>query len=98
MSRREYFRHSKRVTSTRRWNALRWEVLKRDGFKCVQCQSKRHLQVDHIRAVRDYPEGSYEIGNLQALCRRCHSAKTRIEIHGELPPERLAWKNLVMEM
>lgn len=93
--RREYYRHSKAVTRTRRWKALRYEALKRDDFKCVQCGSRQHLEVDHIVSVRQDAALSFEIENLQVLCKRCHSRKTRIEIHGALPPEREAWRDLV---
>jgi 5-methylcytosine-specific restriction endonuclease McrA len=95
--RKDYFRHSKAIIRTRRWKALRLEVLRRDDWKCRQCGSKRHLQVDHIEPVRNAPTKAFEPLNLQTLCRVCHSSKTRREVHGELPPERQAWKNLVME-
>ena len=37
--------------------------------------------VDHIKAVRDYPELKYELSNLQALCHSCHSQKTNKADH-----------------
>jgi 5-methylcytosine-specific restriction endonuclease McrA len=52
---------------------LKWEVWKRDGFKCITCGSQDDLSIDHI-----HPEcrgGGIEIQNLQTLCRSCNSRK-----------------------
>ncbi|MEM9899907.1 MAG: HNH endonuclease signature motif containing protein [Pseudomonadota bacterium] len=94
--RQEYFRHSRRVCRGNRWKALRLQALERDGWQCVQCGSRRRLEVDHIEPVRDRPNLSYALSNLQVLCPRCHSRKTRIEIGlGRPDPKREAWKALV---
>ena len=48
-------------------------VMKRDGEKCVLCDSREFLQFDHI-----YPRskgGSDETGNLRILCRTCNSKR-----------------------
>lgn len=56
---------------------LRYQILKRDNFKCVLCgvtaQECRRLEVDHINenATDNNPS------NLQTLCDRCNSGKTR---------------------
>jgi len=55
------------------WRRIRLEVLRRDKFACVQCQSKKDLHVDHIR----YGEwGNEKLEDLQTLCRVCHQKKT----------------------
>ncbi len=96
--RKEYARHSRHVTRGPRWKALRMQVLERDGWQCVQCGTRRRLEVDHIKPVRTHPELSYSLGNLQTLCGRCHARKTRIEIgHKPLNPARAAWMNLVRQ-
>lgn len=92
---RKYDRAGAAVYRSRRWKALRFEVLRRFSFECSNCGSRVNLEVDHIRGIREHPEGAYEIGNLQVLCRRCHSAKTRTEIHGPLSPEREAWRTFL---
>jgi len=94
-----YKRHSARVIRTMRWKALRVQALERDGWACVQCGERRRLEVDHVLPVRDRPDLSYSLGNLQTLCGRCHSRKTRIEIGlGRPDPKREAWKKLVRDM
>ncbi|QCO56960.1 HNH endonuclease (plasmid) [Pseudorhodobacter turbinis] len=96
MGMKDHFRHSKRVTSTRRWQSVRHAVLERDGWKCVQCGDQRRLEVDHIKPVRSHPELSFNPDNLQALCARCHTRKTRIEIgHKPLSKDRQKWRDSV---
>ncbi|MFN3955104.1 MAG: HNH endonuclease [Pararhodobacter sp.] len=92
----KYDRHSARVIQSPRWKRLRWIILRRDGFACVQCGAKGRLEVDHIKPVRDAPELSFEPGNLQTLCPSCHTRKTRLECgHPERSPERKAWDSLL---
>jgi hypothetical protein len=52
---------------------LRWEVFKRDDFRCRHCGTRDDLAADHI-----HPEsmgGPTTLGNLQTLCRPCNSRK-----------------------
>lgn len=97
--RKEHHRHSKVVTRTKQWKALRMEILERDGFRCKGCGCGGRLEVDHIKPVRTHPELSYEPRNLQALCPSCHTKKTRIEC-GHRPPseERQQWHNFVADL
>lgn len=96
VNRKEYARHSKRVTSTRRWKVLRQQILERDGWKCRCCPERRHLEIDHIKPVRTHPELAFDPRNLQALCGPCHTRKTRLECgHKEKSPERKAWADAV---
>lgn len=97
--RAEYHRHSKRVTSTRRWQLLRMAVLERDGFACVDCGSKRGpLEIDHIQPVRLRPDLAFDPANCAARCKPCHTRKTRIECGHPAPiqsPARHAWAKAV---
>lgn len=94
-----YHRHSKHITRGPRWKALRLKVLRRDGFRCVECQTRGRLEVDHIQPVRTHPELAYEIDNLQALCPACHTRKTRIECgHAPPDPRRVQWRDAVNEL
>lgn len=93
---KEYRRFSRHVTRGPRWKALRMQALERDGWQCVQCGTRRRLEVDHVQPVRTHPELAYSLSNLQCLCGRCHSRKTRIEVGMKpLPPERQRWRTLL---
>lgn len=89
-------RHSKRVTSTKRWKVLRMEILERDHYRCCSCGCGGRLEIDHIKPVRTHPDLSYEPRNLQALCPSCHTSKTKIEC-GHPPPreDRHGWRQAV---
>ncbi len=58
-------------------NDLRYDVLRRDGFRCVLCGSSANdgvkLEVDHIFPVSK--GGKTELSNLRTLCDRCNRGK-----------------------
>lgn len=62
---------------------LRFKVLKRDNFTCIQCgaspakNSNIELHVDHIRPYSK--GGETEISNLQTLCQNCNLGKSNLE-------------------
>ena len=75
------------------------QALDRDEWRCVQCGARQGLECDHIQPVRDRPDLSYVLSNLQILCGRCHARKTRIEVGlGQPNPKRDAWKTLLRNM
>ena len=87
---------SHKVTKTKRWQALRIQALRRDDFQCLQCGARGRLEVDHIEPVRENPDKSFTLDNLQTLCPSCHSQKTREEM--DLPPvdkNRKDWRELL---
>ncbi|MBJ3777872.1 HNH endonuclease [Acuticoccus mangrovi] len=91
-------RHSAHITRSKRWARLRWDILRRDGFQCVECGARGRLEVDHRHPVRTHPERAWDPANLQALCVPCHSRKTCLEQGRSLPnPQRLAWTRLLRE-
>ena len=53
---------------------LRYQVLERDGFKCVKCGSNNVLEVDHI----DEDKNHSVIENLQTLCHQCNQGKSLV--------------------
>lgn len=98
---RDYIRHSKRVTATRRWQVLRAAVLERDGWACVDCGARGRLEIDHIKPVRTNPELAFDPANCAARCASCHTRKTRIECGHPAPkttPERDAWGQAVADL
>lgn len=52
---------------------LRRGVMRRDGNRCVWCESTDELEVDHI--IRYIDGGGNEPKNLRTLCHRCHSSR-----------------------
>ena len=58
-------------------DSLRYDVMKRDGFKCVLCGATQadgvKLHVDHIFPVSK--GGKTEMSNLRTLCARCNLGK-----------------------
>ncbi len=73
---REY-QQSKEYERSRMTNSLRYDVMKRDGFRCVLCGASRadgaKLHIDHIKPVAK--GGKTEMSNLRTLCDRCNSGK-----------------------
>lgn len=59
-------------------DSLRYDVLKRDGFKCKICglssKDGAKLHVDHIKPVSK--GGKTTLSNLQTLCDRCNKGKS----------------------
>lgn len=57
--------------------AMRYDILRRDGFKCVRCGRGREdgvkLHVDHIVPVSR--GGKSTMDNLQTLCEDCNCGK-----------------------
>ena len=57
--------------------AMRYDVLRRDGFRCVKCGRGREdgvkLHVDHIKPVSR--GGKSVMDNLQTLCEDCNCGK-----------------------
>ena len=99
---RDYHRHSKRVTSTRRWQLLRLAVLERDEWACVDCgQTRGRLEIDHVQPVRARPDLAFDPANCATRCSSCHTKKTRIECGHPAPiitPERQAWGQAVADL
>ncbi|MFH1233169.1 MAG: HNH endonuclease [Patescibacteria group bacterium] len=62
---------------------LRFKVLKRDNFSCVQCGASPAknpavlLHIDHIKPWSN--GGETEISNLQTLCQNCNLGKSNLE-------------------
>jgi len=83
---REKKRHEKEMPEQRRFiaeqrrlmsDSLRYEVLRRDGFRCQICGATANdgvkLHVDHIFPVSK--GGKTELSNLRTLCERCNMGK-----------------------
>lgn len=50
--------------------SVRAEVMRRDNFKCVLCESPENLSLDHVQRYRD--DGPDTAENLRVLCMPCN--------------------------
>ena len=57
--------------------SVRRRIFERDGHCCRRCGAPDNLVADHIVPIREGGDGSATNG--QALCLKCHAAKTREE-------------------
>lgn len=61
------------LRNSREARIWRKAVLERDGHKCIWCgKTEGRIEVDHIKAFKDYPELRFAIDNGRTLCRECH--------------------------
>ena len=69
---------SSRIERAKMSESLRYDVLKRDNYKCCICgysaKDGEKLQVDHIIPISK--GGKTELSNLQTLCSRCNIGKS----------------------
>ena len=81
----------------RRWAAARRQVHARDLYRCRSCGRAGRLECDHVIPLERSGD-PYDLGNLQALCRACHIAKTAQENRRALTDAEAAWRGLVTEL
>ena len=74
---RNSFQESKKHERFKMSDSLRYDVMKRDGFKCRICgrgaDDGVKLHVDHIRPIAQ--GGKTEMSNLRTLCSECNLGK-----------------------
>jgi hypothetical protein len=58
----------------RRWSQF---IRERDGHRCVDCHSRRHLSAHHICRKSFLAEAQFLTGNGITLCRSCHKETHR---------------------
>jgi len=71
----EYKQRRKRARDESRFGGNREKALQRDGYRCVDCGSKKNLQVHHIDELgRNKPKEiqNHSLDNLVTLCGDCH--------------------------
>jgi len=76
----------------RRWQWTRLKVFERDGWRCRRCSRAGRLECDHVVPLREGGD-PWDMTNLQALCRRCHAAKSAREA-SKPDPARDEWLKL----
>jgi len=64
---------------SREWYSARYDVLKRDGFRCQYCGRRASegavLQVDHVRPISKAWHLRLSMNNLKAICSACNYGK-----------------------
>jgi len=69
--------------STYEWRKVRYEVLKRDGARCLLCGASRKdgavLNVDHIKPLKKFWSLRLDPENLQTLCSACNHGKGNLD-------------------
>ncbi len=74
----EDFKKTKEYQRSIMTQSLRYDVMKRDGFKCVLCgvtaKEGAKLHVDHILPIAK--GGKTELSNLRTLCEDCNLGKS----------------------
>jgi len=81
---------SVRLTTAQRGYGSRWQKARETFLKraplCVECQRSGRVRlatvVDHIKPHKRCQALFWDTGNWQALCKRCHDAKTAREDGG----------------
>lgn len=67
-------RRKQKIERNKMGYALRYEILKRDSFKCILCWSNDRLEIDHKSPISKW--WSTRKDNLQTLCFACNRGKT----------------------
>jgi hypothetical protein len=56
-----------------RWQKKRLQIMSRDGFRCVKCDSETNtLTVHHFYYVTGRMPWEYPNGSMATMCRNCH--------------------------
>ena len=82
--------------SNKRWQRLRQQALKRDGYRCREAarygKAIAAEVVHHIWPAEDYPEYAYCLWNLVSLSKSAHDAM-HDRTTRKLTALGIAWKN-----
>jgi 5-methylcytosine-specific restriction endonuclease McrA len=78
-----YYRPSRHGISSE----LRRAIYRRDGYKCVYCDSPLKLQLDHVHPRFHGGENTYE--NLVTACQSCNGAKSARLLEGRNVKEKV---------
>ena len=70
-------KNNKSYYSSKEWREIRAEVLQEEPI-CRICGKQPSNEVDHIIPIDK--GGTSNRWNLRGTCKKCHSAKTRIEV------------------
>lgn len=83
-------RHDPARYQTKLWRLRRKQVLARAKWRCEECGRAGRLEAHHKVPIS--AGGTDDLGNLVALCRKCHFAKHACR---HLQAERAEWDELI---
>jgi 5-methylcytosine-specific restriction endonuclease McrA len=63
---------AERLRKSKKMKQWKKDVLERDNYTCVWCESKRDIEADHIKPRYLFPELALDINNGRTLCLECH--------------------------
>ena len=78
------YQDRKKLYNSKTWKNIRQIVLERDNYECVMCkaegkvthiQTKKQLDIDHIKSLETHPKLAFDLNNLQTLCVNHHNLK-----------------------
>ena len=76
---RRYKTNNNSLYHSQAWQAVRTQVLARDGYRCQVCKRAGRLTpattVHHLKSVRQAPNLKLDPANLETICRACHNAE-----------------------
>mgnify|MGYP002409690288 FL=1 len=78
-----------------KWRRKRMTILKRDGFKCTVCGSKKELSVHHTYYKNGAKPWNYPSKALLTLCQDCHykfHTEHETPIRGKMKSKKLKMK------
>ena len=74
------------------FDGKREKALKRDGYRCVRCQSQKSLVVHHKDGRgRSVKKPNNKLSNFETLCRKCHINEHRAEIAARKKTRQNCW-------
>ena len=82
--------------ASRKWERIRVQIFRRDGYRCTKCGKPGRLECHHIVDLEHGGE-EWALSNLATLCRSCHVSHHQ-ESAPPPDPERTAWAALVADM
>jgi hypothetical protein len=60
------------------WFKLRLAIYKSSPLICLKCGSSKDIEIDHIKPKSTHPHLSFDVFNLQPLCRECNQEKSNL--------------------
>jgi transposase len=60
------------IRNSKRYAKWRMKVFRKDGFKCINCGSKKEIEADHIKPFCKFEKLRFRVKNGRTFCQKCH--------------------------